>query len=113
MYRTNGSTGGCIPVMMQFWSTCLLAPFVIKTFLSLLENGQLMRFWYLSHRRKVEAQASLRISAVSPEPSRFAHMKYGRRKRVRRERQWIAAHACLKIKFTEGGKCYNLMSRLI
>ena len=27
--------------------------------------------------------------------------------------QWIAAHACLKIKFTEGNKCHNLMSRLI
>ena len=27
--------------------------------------------------------------------------------------QWIAAHACLKIEFTEGDKCHNLMSRLI
>ena len=26
--------------------------------------------------------------------------------------QWIAVHACLKIEFTEGDKCHNLMSRL-
>ena len=38
--------------------------------------SQLMRLWYLSHRRPAKAQASLRIRAVSPEPSLFAHMKY-------------------------------------
>ena len=27
--------------------------------------------------------------------------------------QWIAMYACLKIEFTEGDKCHNLMSRLI
>ena len=37
---------------------------------------KLMRFWYLSHRRPAKAQASLRIRAVSPEPSLFAHMNY-------------------------------------
>ena len=26
--------------------------------------------------------------------------------------QWIAPHACLKIEFTEGDKCHNLMSWL-
>ena len=50
----------------------------IKTYLS-----QLMRLWYLPHRRPTKAQASLRILAVSPEPSLFAHMKYGNRRRVR------------------------------
>ena len=44
--------------------------------------SQLMRLWYLSHRRPAKAQASLRIRAVSPEPSLFAHMKYGSRWRV-------------------------------
>ena len=29
------------------------------------------------------------------------------------QRQWIAAHAYLKIEFTEGDKRHNLMSRLI
>ena len=37
--------------------------------------SQLMRLWYLSHRRTAKAQARLGIRAVSPEPSLFAHMK--------------------------------------
>ena len=41
-----------------------------------------MRLSYLSHRRPAKAQASLRIRAVSPEPSLFAHMTYGCRRRV-------------------------------
>ena len=45
--------------------------------------SQLMRLWYASHRWPVKVQASLRIHAVSPEPSLFAHMKYGHRRRVR------------------------------
>ena len=45
--------------------------------------SQLIRLWYLSHRRPEKAQASLRIHAVSPEPSLFAHMKYGTKRRVR------------------------------
>ena len=40
------------------------------------------RLWYLSHRRPANAQASLRIHAVSPEPLLFAHMKYGSRQQV-------------------------------
>ena len=43
--------------------------------------SQPMRLWYLSHRRRAKAQASLRIHAVSPEPSLFAHIKYGSRRR--------------------------------
>ena len=42
-----------------------------------------MRLWYLSHRRPVKVQASLRIRAVSPEPSLFAYIKYGSIRRVR------------------------------
>ena len=45
--------------------------------------SQLMRLWYLSYGRPVKAQASLRIHTVSPEPSLFAHMKYGSRRRAR------------------------------
>ena len=44
--------------------------------------SQLMRLWYLSQRRPAKAQASLRIRTVSPEPSLFAHMNYGRSRRV-------------------------------
>ena len=47
------------------------------------EMNQLMRLWYLSHRRSAKAQASLRIRAVSPEPSLVAHIKCGSRQRVR------------------------------
>ena len=45
--------------------------------------SQLMGLWYLSHRRPAKAQASLHICAVSPEPSLFAHMMNGSRRRVR------------------------------
>ena len=44
--------------------------------------SRLMRLWYLLHRQPAKAQASLRINAVSPEPSLFAHMKFGSRRRV-------------------------------
>ena len=44
--------------------------------------SQLLRLWYLSHRRPAKAQASLRIHAVLLEPSLFAHMKYRSRRRV-------------------------------
>ena len=39
--------------------------------------SQLVRLRFLSHRRPAKAQASMRIRAISPEPSLFAHMKYG------------------------------------
>ena len=78
--------------------------------------SQLMRLWYLSHRRPAKTQASLRICAVSPEPSPFAHMKHGSRQKVRlkiRHRaHWMAATARLKYEFTEDEKCHNLMSWL-
>ena len=79
--------------------------------------SQHMRLWYLSHRRPAKAQASLRIRAVSPEPSLFAHTKYGSRQTVRPKIRhlphWIAAHARLKNEFTEDEKCHKIMSWLI
>ena len=45
--------------------------------------SQLMRLWYLSHRRPAKDQARLRIRAVSPETSLFAHMKHECRQMVR------------------------------
>ena len=64
--------GKCITVFSapNYWYVC----YFIK-----IEHWQLMR---LSNRRPVKAQASLRICAVMPEPSLFAHMKYGIRRRV-------------------------------
>ena len=70
-----------------------------------------MRSWYLSHRRPAKAHQA-------PEPSLFAHMKYGSRRRVRPKKSdifphWMAAHARLKNEFTEDDKYHNLMSWLI
>ena len=60
-----------------------------------------MRLCYLSHRPPAKAQASLRILAVSTEPSVFAHLKYGSSQRVRLNIRnmalhWMAAHTRLK-----------------
>ena len=48
------------------------------------KKSQLMRLWYLSQRRPAKAQASLCISADSPEPLLFAHTEYGSRRRVQK-----------------------------
>ena len=58
--------------------------------------SQPMRLWYLSHRRSAKIQASLRIRAVSIEPSLFAHMHYGRKQqRVRPKiRHLTPLHGC-------------------
>ena len=55
-----------------------------------LKMSQLMRLWYLSHRRPAKAQASLRSCSVSPEPSLFPHMKYGSRRRVQPKSRHLA-----------------------
>ena len=61
----------------------------------------------------MKAQVSLRILAVSPEASLFAHMKYGSRQRVQPKiKHWIAVHAHLKNEFTEDEKYHNLMTWL-
>ena len=61
-------------------------------------------------------QASLHICSVSPEPSLFAHMRYGSRQRVQPKIRhlacWMAAHARLNIGLTEDEKCHNLMNWL-
>ena len=54
------------------------------------QMSQLMRLWYLSHRRKAKAQASLRIRTGSPEPSLFAHIKYGSRRNVQPKNRHLA-----------------------
>ena len=45
--------------------------------------SQIMRPWYPSHMRPTETNASLRVCAVSPEPSLLPHTEYGSRRRVR------------------------------
>ena len=49
-----------------------------------------MRLWSLSHRRPAKAQASLRIRAIAPEPSLFAHIKYESRRRIRPKIKHVA-----------------------
>ena len=79
--------------MGRSFKICITFKFSDVVVWSLLSAGgpndtilsQLMRLWYLSHRRPAKAQASLRIHAVSPEPSLFALIKYGSRRRVRPE----------------------------
>ena len=68
----------------------------IKVYMS-----QLMRLRYLSHRRPVKAQASLRIRAVSPQPALFAHMKYGSRRRVRPQIRHLVSLDCCACRFEE------------
>ena len=76
--------------------------------------SQLMRLWYSLHLWPATAQASLRIRAVSPEPSLFANVKYGSRRRVLSKIRHLApldGCACVfeewvyKVPFT---KCHNL-----
>ena len=45
----------------------------LPIFSSFLEVDRVKRIWYLSHMRAAKVQASLRIRAVSPEPSLLAH----------------------------------------
>ena len=69
--------------------------------------SQLMRLWYLSHRRPAKAQASLRIRAVSPESSLFAHIKFGRRRRVQPKIRHLApldVCACAFEEWVYGGR---------
>ena len=80
------------------WAWCKVALHVVST-----------NIWAssLSHRRPVKAQASLRIRAVSPEPSRFAYMKNGSRRRVRPNLKHLAplnGCACAFEEWIYGGR---------
>ena len=74
--------------------------------------SQVMRLWYLSYRRPAKAQGSLHIRAISKEPSLFAHMKYGSRRRARSKIRHVApldGYTCaFEDVFTEDEKCHNL-----
>ena len=77
-------------------TACIMSSIVYTT------SQLIMRLWYLSHRRPAKAQASLRIRAVSPEPSLFAHMKYGSRRRVRPKFRHLAPLDGCACAFEEG-----------
>ena len=48
------------------------------------------RIWYLSHMRAAKVQASLRIRAVSPEPSLLAHTSSESRGTFRQKARFLA-----------------------
>ena len=80
--------------------------------------SQLMRLWYLSHRRSAKAQASLRIRAQSHQSLRCSHTWSIEVDEVSDQKldiqpHWMAAHAHFKNVFTEDEKCQNLMTWLI
>ena len=79
--------------------------------------SQLVKLQYLSHRRPAKAQASLRICAVSPEPSLIALIKYGSRRRVRPKISHLAppdGYTCtFEVWITEDENNHNLMTWLI
>ena len=77
--------------------------------------SQLIRLCYLSHRRPAKAQASLCIRTVSPEPSLFAHMKYGSRWRVWPKIRHLAplnGCTCMFEKWVYGGRKVPLSHEL-
>ena len=70
----------------NFWNTVVLASrlcahliwkllklFIKKKIINEHHMGRAKRIWYLSPMRAAKVQASLRIRAVSPEPSLLAH----------------------------------------
>ena len=54
-----------------------------------------IRKWYSPHRQTVKAQVSLRICAVSTEPSLFAHMTHGPRGDFRQNTKDLAFEVLL------------------
>ena len=60
------------------------------TDMQLYEMGRARRIWYLSPMRAAKVQASLRIRAVSPEPSLLAHTSSESRGTFRQEARSLA-----------------------
>ena len=58
--------------------------------LFIIKMDRVKRIWYLSHMRAAKVQASLRIRAVSPEPSLLAHTSSESRGTVRQKTRSLA-----------------------
>ena len=74
------------------------------------------RIWYLSPMRAAKVQASLRIRAVSPEPSLLAHTSSESRGTFRQKARSLAPlarHAQLKFVMTECSKTQIRLTGLI
>ena len=78
--------------------------------------GRAKRIWYLSPMRAAKVQASLRIRAVSPEPSLLAHTSSESRGTFRQKARSLAplaGHAQLKFVMTECSKTQIRLTRPI
>ena len=98
---------GELKLQIQYGALFLQFSIYWSTFVTSLYLSQLVRLWYLSHRRPTKAQASPRIRAVSPEPSLFAHMKQGSRRKVRPKIRHLApldGCACVFEECVYGGR---------
>ena len=73
--KSQGENGVCFVKIMKTISMLPLLALQPKM-------SQLMRLWYLLHRRPAKAQVSLRIRAVLPEPSLITHVKYRSRQKI-------------------------------
>ena len=73
--------GYALEYQLTIWMWLCIGRAICRNF-NINKMSQLMRLCYLSQRQPAKAQAILRIHAVSPEPSLFAHMKNGSRRRV-------------------------------
>ena len=75
------------------------------------------RIWYLSPMRAAKVQASLRIRAVSPEPSPLPHTSVSQEEPSDRKPDpwplWIAGHAQLNFVMTECSKIQIRLTGLI
>ena len=57
----------------KFWLKFMIPNFSVQYILNVLNMDRVKRIWFLSPMRAAKVQASLRIGAVSPEPSLLAH----------------------------------------
>ena len=77
--------------------------------------GRVKRIWYLSPMRAAKAQASLRIRAISPEPSLLAHTSSKSRGTFRQKARSLAppmaGHAQLKFVMEECSKTQICLTR--
>ena len=80
-------------------SVCFFCPFSILitlqgkrelVFVLIVHLGRAKRIWYLSPMRAAKVQASLRIRAVSPEPSLLAHTSSESRRTFRQKARSLA-----------------------
>ena len=77
--------------------------------------GRVKRIWYLSHMRAAKVQASLRIRAVSPEPSLLAHTSRESRGTFRQKTRSLAplnGWACA-VKICHDGMLEDTNSRAV